>query len=71
MVATGPASKVEPPTLVVDALHRGDHSTLTAALSAAGPGHRILIRPGLYQEGVVIDKPVEIIGEWRTWRRGH
>ena len=59
----GPSAKTEPPTLVVDALHRGDHPSLTAALAAAQPGHRILVRAGLYQEGVVIDKPVEIIGD--------
>jgi hypothetical protein len=30
---------------------------------AARPGDRILVRPGLYQEGLMIDKPLEIIGE--------
>jgi F-box protein 11 len=58
-----PTPKTEPPTLVVDAMHRGDHPTLTAALATAKPGDRILVRPGLYREGVVIDKPVEIIGD--------
>jgi parallel beta-helix repeat protein len=58
-----PTPKTEPPTLVVDALHRGDHTTLTAALAAAAPGTRILVRPGHYREGITIDKPVEIIGE--------
>src|SRR5205085_12293739 len=28
----GPVEKLEPRTLVVDALHRGDHSTVTAAI---------------------------------------
>jgi parallel beta-helix repeat protein len=56
-------SKNEPPTLIVDALHRGDHSSLTEALRAAGPGHRIVVRPGLYAEGIMNDKPVEIIGD--------
>lgn len=59
----GPAVKTQPPTRVVDALHRGDHPTLTEALRAANPGDRILVRPGFYQEGVLIDKPVEIIGD--------
>jgi F-box protein 11 len=59
----GPVAKTEPPTLVVDALHRGDHSTLSTALAAANPGDRILVRPGLYREGIVIEKPVEIIGD--------
>ena len=57
------ASKSEPPTLIVDALHRGDHSNLTGALQAAEPGHLILVRPGLYREGITIDKAVEIIGD--------
>ena len=59
----GPVIKVEPPTRVVDAFYRGDHSTLTAALEAAKPGDRILVRPGLYKEGVIITKAVEIIGD--------
>ena len=60
---SGPSPKTEVPTLVVDALHRGDYATLTEALKAARPGTRILVRPGLYREGVVIDKPVEIVGD--------
>jgi parallel beta-helix repeat protein len=58
-----PTQKTEPPTRVVDAFYRGDHATLTDALNAAQPGDRILVRPGLYQEGIVIEKPVEIIGD--------
>ncbi len=58
-----PTPKTEPPTLVVDAMGRGDHLTLKAALAEAKPGYRILVRPGLYRESVVIDKPVEIIGD--------
>ena len=61
--AGGPQPKTEVPTLIVDAWGRGDFATLTQALGAAKPGTRILVRPGLYQEGVVIDKPVEIIGD--------
>jgi parallel beta-helix repeat protein len=61
--AQRPTRKSEPPTRVVDALHRGDHATLTDALKAAEPGDRILIRPGLYKEGIVIEKPIEVIGD--------
>lgn len=57
------AVKQEPPTHVVDPLHRGDFLTITAAIQAARPGDRILIRPGLYPESVVLDKPLEIIGQ--------
>ncbi len=60
----GPTAKTEPPTRVVDQMHRGDHLTITEAIKAANPGDRILVRPGLYQEGLVIDKPgLEIIGD--------
>jgi len=58
----GPFAKTEPPIRVVDPMHRGDHLTITEAIEAANPGDRILVRPGLYQEGLVIDKPLEIIG---------
>ena len=60
---TGPSPKTEVPTIIVDAMHRGHYSTLTEALKAARPGTRILVRPGLYHESVIIDKPVEIIGD--------
>jgi F-box protein 11 len=60
----GPTAKTEPPIRVVDQMHRGDHVTITEAIEMANPGDRILIRPGLYQEGLVIDKPgLEIIGD--------
>jgi F-box protein 11 len=58
-----PEAKIEPPTVVVDAMHRGDYATITEALKAVKAGTRILVRPGLYKEGIVIDKPVEIIGD--------
>ncbi|MCP3969193.1 MAG: hypothetical protein GY717_02500, partial [Rhodobacteraceae bacterium] len=40
-----------------------DHSTISAAIKAAKPGARILIRPGTYTENLVLDKPLELIGE--------
>jgi parallel beta-helix repeat protein len=55
--------KIEPPTHMVDAWGRGRFSTLSAAVEAARPGDRILVRPGLYEEGLVVDKPLEIIGD--------
>ncbi len=50
-------------TLVVDALHRGDYTTISTAIAAAQPGYLIKIRPGIYNEGIVIDKPLEIAGD--------
>ena len=57
------AAKTEPLTRVVDPTGRGDHATISEAIEAANSGERILVRPGLYKEGLLIDKPLEIIGE--------
>jgi F-box protein 11 len=62
-IAQRPSVKTEPPTLIVDSFHRGDFPTVTEAIAKANAGDRILVRPGLYQEGLVIDKPLEIIGD--------
>ena len=58
-----PTAKTEPPTHVVDAMGQGEFLTIGEAVKKASPGDRILVRPGLYQEGLVMDKPLEIIGE--------
>jgi F-box protein 11 len=59
-----PVAKTEPPTHVVDLFpNRGDFTSIGAAIKAAQPGDRILVRPGLYQEGLVVDKPLEILGD--------
>jgi pectin methylesterase-like acyl-CoA thioesterase len=55
--------KKKSPRVVVDPFHRGDYPTLNAAIKAAQPGTRILVRPGVYLEGITIDKPLEIIGD--------
>jgi parallel beta-helix repeat protein len=41
----------------------GDHTTITDAIAAARPGERILVRAGVYHEGLVIEKPLEIVGD--------
>jgi hypothetical protein len=56
-------AKSEPPTHVVDAYQRRDFTTVSAAIRAARSGDRILVRPGLYEEGLVVDKPLEILGD--------
>lgn len=55
-------TKIEPPTFVVDLMHRGDFTSIAEAINAVQPGTRILVRKGLYTEGLLIDKPLEIIG---------
>ena len=70
----GPSAKSEPPTRVVDQLHRGDHVTISEAIEAANPGDRILARLGFYQEGLVIDKHCSLrnsvvdIGDYWRWQ---
>ena len=57
-------AKTEPPTHVVDLFPgRGDFTTVGAAIKAATPGDRILVRPGLYDEALVVDKTLEILGD--------
>ena len=55
-IARGPSAKTEPPIRVVDRMHRADHATITEAIEAADPGDRILVRPGRYPEGIVIEQ---------------
>jgi F-box protein 11 len=61
--AQRPSVKNEPVPIIVDPLHRGNFPTITEAIAQAKAGDKILVRPGLYQEGLVIDKPLEIIGD--------
>src|SRR5260370_39311194 len=42
---------------------RGDFTAVGMAIEAARPGDRIVVHPGLYQEGLTINKPLEISGE--------
>ena len=58
-----PVVKSGPLTVVVDQYGNGNYRTINEALDSAKPGTRILVRPGLYREGIIIDKPVEIIGD--------
>ena len=55
--------RVEPPAHVVDPLYRGDFISIGEAIGWANPGDRILVRPGLYRESLLIDKPLEILGD--------
>jgi parallel beta-helix repeat protein len=64
------AKKVIPETkalrrsgLIVSQKGQGDYSTISEAIDSAKPGTRIFVRPGLYRESLIIDKPLEIIGD--------
>jgi len=50
-------------SIVVSANGSGDFSTIREALRNAATGTRLFIRPGLYNESIVIDKNVEITGD--------
>ncbi len=50
-------------TVVVDQQNQGDYATITEALEAVESGATILVKPGLYQESLVIDKSIEIMGD--------
>jgi parallel beta-helix repeat protein len=56
-------AKREPETHIVEAEGRGEYATIGDAIRDARPGDRILVRPGLYQEGLLIDKPLEVLGD--------
>jgi parallel beta-helix repeat protein len=58
-----PSRRNEPPTLTVDPWGHGDHMTISEAIAAARPGTRIVITPGLYEEALVLDKPLELLGQ--------
>jgi len=58
-----PVAKTEPPTVIVDKRNRGHYKTITRAIQSVKSGTRILVRPGLYRENIIIDKTVEIVGD--------
>ncbi|TGO02050.1 hypothetical protein PN36_31310 [Candidatus Thiomargarita nelsonii] len=41
----------------------GDCQTISAAIEKAKAGDRILVKQGVYEEDLVIDKPLEIVGD--------
>lgn len=49
--------------VVVSKLGGGQYTTIKAAIKGAPEGARITVRPGIYNESVVIDKDVEIVGD--------
>ena len=53
------------PSLIVDKCTttvRGHYTTISAALRAASPGDRLLIKPGVYRESLRIEVPVMLLG---------
>lgn len=61
-----PDEPLIPPTILTVAQQgQGDFGTIGKAIKAAPPGARIIIKPGHYQEMLVLNKDVEIIGDGR------
>jgi hypothetical protein len=52
-----------PFTLVVSGRGGEQYRAIGEAIRSASPGTRIIVRPGVYRESLVIDKAVEIIGD--------
>src|SRR5689334_2761790 len=50
-------------TLTVAPSGPADFTSVTQAVYGAPAGARIAIRPGRYEEGVVLDKPLELVGD--------
>jgi len=50
-------------SLVASASGDGDYLSITEALANVTPGGRVLVRPGVYEETVVIDKRVNVVGD--------
>ncbi len=57
-----PAVRIDPHVHVVDAADPA-RASIAAAIAAAGPGDRIRIRPGVYRESLLLDRPVDLEGE--------
>jgi parallel beta-helix repeat protein len=66
--STAPASPETPvpdapPRLMVDPWGRRGYNRIGAAIAAAAPGSDIVIQPGFYQETLVLNKPLRLLGE--------
>jgi parallel beta-helix repeat protein len=57
------ASTASGTSIIVSAKGDGDYTSITEALKNALPGARLVVRPGTYNESIVIDKRVEIVGD--------
>ncbi|MFN2390595.1 MAG: right-handed parallel beta-helix repeat-containing protein [Pyrinomonadaceae bacterium] len=62
--ANVPTNKISVQTsAIVSTYGNGDFTTIGEALRSAAPNTRLIIRPGLYNESIVIDKNMEIVGD--------
>ena len=52
-----------PTEIIVAADGSGNYASINQAIRAAKSGGRIRVRPGLYEESVIVDKQIEIVGD--------
>jgi hypothetical protein len=50
-------------SVVASAAGDGDYASITEALANVIPGGRVLVRPGVYEESILLDKRVNIVGD--------
>jgi hypothetical protein len=50
-------------SVVVSASGDGDYASINEALKRVAVGGRVLVRPGVYEEGVVLDKRINVVGD--------
>jgi parallel beta-helix repeat protein len=62
-VSNPPLPPATASTLVVAKIGSSDYRTIGEAIKRAKPSTRILVRPGFYQESLVIYKQLEILGD--------
>ncbi len=53
----------EPPTVVVSPMGDTQYRIIGDAIRDAEPGTRIIVRPGVYKESLIVDKRLELIGD--------
>lgn len=50
-------------SVVASASGDGDYASITEALAHVAAGGRVLVRPGVYDEAIILDKRVNIVGD--------
>ncbi|HEV2763845.1 MAG TPA: right-handed parallel beta-helix repeat-containing protein, partial [Pyrinomonadaceae bacterium] len=68
--AARPASRKSPvnvaavsSSVVASAAGDGDYKSITEALANVAPGGRVLVRPGVYEESILLEKRADIVGD--------
>lgn len=54
---------VDAGSVVASASGDGDYASITEALANVTPGGRVLVRPGVYEETILLDKRVNVVGD--------